>query len=344
MPELRADPVVERWVIVATERRRRPVDFKEKGDQPSDPATCPFCEGHEDKTPPEVFAFRAPGTKANTPGWSVRVIPNKFPALAIEGGMDRRGIGLFDMMNGIGAHEVVVEGIDHYKMLADADISQIELVLRALKERIIDLRKDTRFRYILVFKNHGQAAGTSLYHSHCQLIATPVTPIYVREKLMGAKQYYTRKERCIFCDITMQELSMGERIVCENEDFVVMSPYASRFPFELMLIPRYHSFEFSETPDDKLAKLAQILKETLQRLKITLNDPPFNFVLHTAPNIIPRPGHPEYWGSIRYDFHWHLEIIPRVTHVAGFEWGTGFYINPTPPEEATKYLREVVLT
>jgi UDPglucose--hexose-1-phosphate uridylyltransferase len=342
MPELRKDPIVGRWVIVATERGRRPSDYKEahSAELPN-LATCPFCEGNEDKTPPEVMAYRKPGTQRDKPGWLIRVVPNKFPALAIEGDISRTGVGLFDMMNGIGAHEVIIEGTDHNVHLADQDEMQIEKILYAFRDRILDLEKDKRFRYVLVFKNYGVTAGTSLAHPHCQLIATPIMPKFVKEELIGAREYFKDKERCVFCDIIKQEISIGERVVLENEGFILIAPFASRFPFELHLFPRAHSYAYSELTNNEIINLAKILKETLVRLKKTLNDPPYNFVLHIAPNIIPRPGHPEYWGSIQYDYHWHLEIIPRVTRIAGFEWGTGFYINPTPPEEAAKYMREI---
>jgi UDPglucose--hexose-1-phosphate uridylyltransferase len=342
MPELRRDPIVGRWVIIATERSRRPTDFI-SGDSEIKSGVCPFCEGQENKTPPEIMAYRKPGTARNTPGWLVRVVPNKFPALAIEGNLNRTGIGLFDMMNGIGAHEVIIESPDHARDLSDQSVEQLEKILMVFRDRLIDLQKDVRFRYILIFKNHGQRAGTSLSHPHSQIIATPVMPSLVREELIGAGTYYKNKERCIFCDIIKQELSQGERVISENADYILLAPYASRFPFETWLLPRYHSHDFTEMSRNQVQTLAPMLKDALTRLKRTLNDPPYNFVLHTAPNIIPRPGHPEYWGSVKYDWHWHIEIIPRVTRIAGFEWGSGFYINPTSPEEVTKYLREVPL-
>lgn len=340
MPELRRDPIVGRWVIIATERCRRPTDFIA-----SEPdvkiGVCPFCEGFEDKTPPEIMAYRKPGTARNTPGWLIRVVPNKFPALAIEGTMSRTGIGIFDMMNGIGAHEVIIESPDHTRDLSEQPLDQMEKIIMVYRDRVVDLQKDVRFRYVLIFKNHGVRAGTSLSHPHSQIIATPVMPSIVREELLGAGTYYKSKERCIFCDIIQQELALGERIITENEDFILLAPYASRFPFETCLLPRYHSHDFTEMNRTQVQNLAKLLKDSLLRMKKTLNDPAYNFVLHTTPNIIPRPGHPEYWGSIKYDWHWHIEIIPRVTRIAGFEWGTGFYINPTSPEEAAKYLREV---
>jgi len=343
MPELRKDPISERWVVVSTERGRRPTDFKPKDNDPNACASknCPFCEGNEAKTPKEILSYRSPGTADDTPGWQVRVMPNKFPALVVEGEVNRSGIGLFDMMSGIGAHEVIVESPCHGDTIPEMD-DHVEKILWAYKERIKDLEKDKRFRYVLVFKNYGDDAGASLSHSHSQLIATPITPTYVKMELTNAKKYFVEKERCIFCDLIRQELSFGERIVTENEHFVTFMPFASRFPFEVWLFPRKHYSSFRDLNQEETKSCARMLKDILKRLKKTLNDPPYNFVLHTAPNPISRPGRPDYWGTIQYDFHWHIEIIPRLTIAAGFEWGSGLYINPTPPEEAAKYLRDIM--
>lgn len=344
MPELRKCPISDRWVVISTERGRRPSDFggTTVGPATDDSSKCPLCEGKEDKTPPEIMAWRRTDSQPNRPGWQVRVVPNKFPALVIEGDVNRSGIGIFDMMSGIGAHEVIVETPLHNVTLADMDESQVEKVLWAYKQRITDLEKDKRFRYILVFKNYGSAAGASLNHPHSQLIATPITPRYVKLELTNARGYFHEKERCLFCDMIRQELGSGERLIYENEYFVVFAPFASRFPFETWIFPRRHQSDFQEIADEERIQLARCLKDVLTRLKKTLNDPPYNYVVHTAPNAITRPGKPDYWGTIHYDFHWHIEVIPRLTKQAGFEWGSGLYINPTSPEEAAKYLREII--
>jgi UDPglucose--hexose-1-phosphate uridylyltransferase len=343
MPELRKDPISDRWVVVSTERGRRPTDFggTSVGAEQAEAKFCPFCDGNEAKTPAEIIAWRKASTLPNTTGWDVRVIPNKFPALIIEGDVNRTGMGIYDMMSGIGAHEVIVETPKHNMNIPDLPDEHVERILWAYKQRITDLEKDKRFRYILVFKNYGTAAGASLAHPHSQLIATPITPRYVKLELANARDYFQEKERCIFCDMIRQELGSGERLVYENEYFVCFAPFASRFPFELWLMPRRHEHGFQLMPDEERAQLARCLKDVLTRLRKTLNDPPYNYVLHTAPNSVPRPGKPDYWGTIQYDFHWHIEIIPRLTKQAGFEWGSGLYINPTAPEEAAKYLREV---
>ncbi len=342
MPELRHDPIQKRWVIIATERGRRPDDFP-KQDAALAEGFCPFCEGNEGKTPPEIYAIRPNGTGPNTPGWEVRVVPNKFPALRIEGALERKGIGVHDRMNGVGAHEVIIETPRHDMDMADMPVEDLTKVLWMYRERLVDLLRDGRFKYILIFRNHGAAAGASLAHPHTQIIATPVTPLTLAEELNSAKRHYQVKERCLFCDILAEELDREERIVMANDAFVALTPYASRFPFELFLAPRNHHHSFAEISDDMLRGLARTLKELLQRIKKCLNDPPYNFLIHTIPNTRATPKRTAYWDTITVDFHWHFEIIPRLTSVAGFEWGTGFYINPTAPEEAAKYLREVEL-
>lgn len=324
-------------------RSRRPSDFKSEKEEDAGSSACPFCLGHEDKTPPEITAVREQGTEPNTPGWKIRVIPNKYPALAVEGELGRKGIGIFDVMNGIGAHEVIVETPDHEKDMADLPVEHIATIARLYRDRIIDLQKDERLRYVLIFKNHKKLAGASLKHTHTQLIATPITPRTIAAELDSAHEHFMSKERCLFCDIINQEMAMGERIVDAGEDFIVLEPFASRFPFETWILPRVHSHDFTLCSDDLLHSFAKVLKETLLRIKTALNDPPFNFVLHIGPNPVMRPGKPNYWKTLKFDWHWHLEIIPRLTKIAGFEWGTGFYINPTKPEDAADYLREVKL-
>ena len=327
MPELRKDPVVGRWVIISTERARRPTDFQRepvrtKGDN------CVFCAGNEDKTPPEILAGRHDGV-TDGPGWTYRVVPNKFPALRIEGDLEPSGEGLFDRMNGVGAHEVVIETPEHRASLATMSVDAVTDVLLAFRERLLDLKKDPRFEYVLVFKNHGEAAGASLEHPHSQLIATPIIPIMVSEELTGAAAYFQMKERCVWCDIVRQERRTTQRIILEHGGFVALAPFAPRFPFETWILPSKHRSAFEETQVDELRGLAELLGEFLRRLNTTLNEPPFNFMLHTAPL---REGELDY-------FHWHLEVIPKLSNVAGFEWGSGFFINPMPPETAASALR-----
>ena len=329
MPELRKDPIHGRWVIISTERSRRPSDFTPEERRPLG-GFCPLCEGNEDRTPPEIIALRDNGTLPNTPGWTLRVVPNKFPALRIEGELGREGDGIYDKMNGIGAHEVVIETPRHEETLITLPLKGIENVLLAYRERIIDLRRDQRLRYVLVFKNHGVAAGASLEHSHSQIIALPIVPKRVSEEIEGAKTYFNYKDRCVFCDIIRQELQQRVRVILENKSFLSIAPFASRFPFETWILPKTHHPSFEHMEPSQYEQAAQILSDTLQRMNRVLTDPPFNYVIHTS-----------FFPEVDMDYyHWHFEIMPKLTKVAGFEWGTGFYINPTPPEEAAEYMRE----
>jgi len=330
MPELRKDPIHGRWVIISTERSRRPSDFKAEERRPIG-GFCPLCEGNEDRTPPEILAFRDNGTPPNSPGWTLRVVPNKFPALRIEGELDREGEGIYDKMNGVGAHEVVIETPRHEEILTTLPLKNVENVLLAYRERIIDLRRDQRLRYVLVFKNHGVAAGASLEHSHSQIIALPIIPRRVTEEIEGAKTYFNYKDRCVFCDIIRQELKQKRRLITENKSFLSIAPFASRFPFETWILPKTHYPTFEHMESSQYGLAAQILSDTLQRIYKVLNDPPYNYVIHTS----------SFPGVDAEHYHWHFEIMPKLTKVAGFEWGTGFYINPTPPEEAAEYMREV---
>jgi UDPglucose--hexose-1-phosphate uridylyltransferase len=343
LSELRWDPLKKTWVIITNERVRRPRDFIHEREQVHMSA-CPFCYGREDKTPGEVFAIRPDGSRPNAPGWAVRVIPNKYPVLRIEGNLDKRGVGLYDMMNGIGAHEVVIETPDHDRSMAELSAGELTDVLKAYRARLLDLRKDARFRYVLIFKNHGVEAGAPIPHSHSQVIAVPITPPMAATELSLCREYYKRKERCLICDLLIQERQEGRRIIRDDGNFVVFAPYASRFPFELRIVPGRHNHDFALMPDQELTSLAEALKDSLLRLRRVLRDPPYNFVLHNSPPMHLRLGKPAYWGSIPYDFHWHIDLVPRLNMNAGYEWATGFYMNPTPPEEAARFLRAIDLS
>ncbi len=331
MPDLRRDPIVGRWVIIATERARRPSDVARPPRAPA-PGLCPFCPGQEDKTPREVYVSgRAASAPANGPGWGLRVVPNRFPALMIEGDLDREAEGIYDRMNGVGAHEVIIETPLHDRRMKDLSDAELTEVLFSFKARILDLRNDLRFRYILLFKNEGQLAGASLDHAHSQLIALPVVPRQVVEEIEGARRHFEHKERCIFCDIVGQERKERARLVHENDEFVVFAPWAPRSPFETWIVPKRHESNYEAEPKERLAQCAQALGTTLRRLAAALGEPAFNFIVHSNP--LRDPASPSY--------HWHIEVMPALTQVAGFEWGSGFHINPVPPEEAAEFLRRV---
>ena len=329
MPELRRDIVTDRWVIISTDRRKRPNDFRVEHAALIGGPHCPFCPGHEGMTPPEVLAFRN-GSEPNGPGWDVRVVPNKYPALQVEGNFDREGEGLFDRMNGVGAHEVIIETPEHGKSFSTMNEPEIERVLWAYRERINDLKRDRRFRSILIFKNHGAPAGATLEHAHSQLIALPIVPDFVREEIQGARRHYEVKERCVFCDIVKQEVSAGRRVIHENGEVVALAPYAPRFPFETWLLPRSHGARFENASRQEYEGLARMLKVVLSRMDQALERPSYNLIIHSAP----------FSDDVADVYHWHVEIIPKLARTAGFEWGSGFYINPTSPEEAAEVLRE----
>lgn len=330
MPELRKDPITNRWVIIATERAKRPMDFG-KIPEEAKVAFCPFDYGNEYTTPPEILAFRPKETLPNMPGWWIRVVSNKFPALEPGLKMERYGHGMYDAMTGFGYHEIVIETPDHNETVATSDYKQVEEMIWAYKARYTVLSKDPFIKYILIFKNHKRDAGASLAHSHSQIIATPIVPKRVQEELSGAQTYFQYKERCVFCDIIYQERMESIRIVEESERFLSLNPYASRFPFETWILPKHHSHDFGEIDEKGVQEFAEILKKSLLRIHKALDNPPYNFMLHTSPTT----------GEGKAFYHWHLEIVPRLTKVAGFEWGSGFYINPTPPEDSAKFLKGV---
>jgi len=256
-------------------------------------------------------------------------VPNKFPALMIEGDLNKRGEGIYDMMQGVGAHEVIIESPKHLVSTAELSDEQIREVLWVYRDRLVDLKKDRRLVYGLLFKNVGQTAGASLEHTHSQLIALPIVPKRVCEELDGSEEYYRFKERCVFCDMIRQEMQDGARIVAENQEFVLLAPYAPKFPFETWIIPKQHLSCFEMIREDQVPFLARILHLLMRKISAVLNDPPFNYIIHTAPLHQDLPH-----------YHWHLEIMPKLTHVAGFEWGSGFYINPSTPEDAARDLRD----
>lgn len=334
MPELRQDYATKEWVIIATERAKRPHEFlKGRSEPPQLPPhdpNCPFCPGNEHMTPPETFAIRD-GTPPNTPGWRVRVVPNKFPALVPNGRPQRVRLGIYLRMDGVGHHEVIIESPEHDKTLALLPQWQVEDVIRAYRARYQALNANPANELVLIFRNQGERAGTSLVHPHSQIVATPIVPVPIRRTLYEAERHYDALGRCVFCDILEHELECKERIVAENRHFVAFVPYAARVPFEVHILPRQHQATFGELPDDQLSAFAAMLRLVLRKLYFGLRNPDYNFAISTAPHYSQGEPH----------FHWHLKILPRLTTPAGFEIGSGMYINVALPEENAKFLREV---
>jgi UDPglucose--hexose-1-phosphate uridylyltransferase len=332
---LRFDVTTNDWVIFAPSRAARPHDFyRDPKSRPNAAVVrpCPFCPGNEELTPPEICAVRDGGCP-NSPGWKVRVMPNKFPALRIEEDQRRGQDGrLFRFMGGCGAHEVIVDSPSHTQSLAEQPIDQVCRLLEILQQRYIDLLRDPRFQAIIIFKNHGPQAGTSLAHPHCQLIATPVVPHMLRHKLAVAAAYFDQTGECVYSAMLAEELSVQQRIVTTNDHFVALAPYASQVPFETWILPRHRQASFRWVDPSMLRPLAEILKTVLRKIYLGLGDPDFNLTIDTVPRDEEHTEH----------FLWHIQILPRLTTRAGFEMGSGMSINTILPEVAAEFLREVM--
>lgn len=330
MPEFRKDPIVDRWVIISTERAKRP-QYQGTRNPPAETGPCPFCTGNEAMTPPEVLAYRSDKGHVDSPGWTIRVVPNKYPALGSEGNRDSPTGALYQGKSGLGAHEVIVESPQH---LVDAGMlseRQLADVLRAYRERMLALQTDQRWHYVLIYKNQGAEAGATLEHVHSQLIALPAVPREPREEIIGARAYYQSEGRCIYCDILRRDAANNERAVAESEHFFVICPFASRFPYETWILPKQHE-AFFERSAEQYMDLSRCLRETLIRIDRRLENPSLNYLIHSNPINQAENG----------CYHWHMEILPKLTQVAGFEWGSGLYINPVPPEDAARSLRDAL--
>ncbi len=320
MPQLRKDPIVDRWIIIATERARRAAAFVDPVSTDTDPKNCPFCQDR---------AFTAVYESGG-----VKVVKSGNPILDGSKPFQQRRHGLYDVCHSYGSHEIVVETPKHIANMADLSLEKIKGVLKAYALRMQEHRKDPLIEYVLAYKNYGLAAGSrDIGHSRSQIMAVPVLPMRVKDKISGAQRYFGYHERCLFCDMIAFEHESGERVVLENEQFMVMTPFASRFPFETWILPKKHHCDFADGIRGQEQSLARIMKDILSRFKVGLSDPAYNYIIQTAPAKDPYV-HQE-------DYHWHIELIPRLTRVAGFERGTGFYICPIPPEMTAAFLREV---
>ena len=328
MPVLRLDPVRRRWVI--TGKRPAMPDALDSGE------LCPFCPGNEGFTPPPIREHEGADGK-----WDVRVFHDRAPLFLVEGGLKREGEGLYDRMNALGAHEIVVETNQHGKTLAGLAPAHIARVLEICRERILDLKQDPRFRYVSLFKDQGRARPAHEEHGHSQILAIPVIPTLVERELRWSLFHFQRKERCIYCDILYQETQTGQRIVDQNSDFVCLCPYASRYPYEVWVLPVEHnsSFERDMATESRRLALARFLKMALQRVE-KISDK-LRLVLHTEPNLAAYRSQPDRWRTLRDDFHWHIEIYPELDAEAGHFDVESFYYNPIPAEDAALALRAI---
>ena len=329
MSVLRFDETTQDWVVMAPSRRLRPHDG---GARPA-PAVraeshdaCPFCPGNEAFTPPEIASVRPGGPGAP---WRVRVVPNKFPVLTIEESPLRRTDDWrFQSMGGCGAHEVIVESPEHSIVLAQQPIDQIQTVLQMLQARSLDLLRDPRFQTVVIFKNHGVEAGTSLAHPHWQLVATPVTPRLLRHKHLTATEHFDRTGTCLYCTLRERELEAGRRILAVDEHFVALLPYASHLPFETWIVPRFMQASFRSLSPSLLRPLARMMRDVLLKLYTGLENPAYNLTIDD----VPRGDEDKEY------FMWHIRILPHLTTTAGFELGSGMAINDVLPEDATRFL------
>jgi UDPglucose--hexose-1-phosphate uridylyltransferase len=330
MPQLRKDPLSDRWVILAEGREERPNEFERRGLRRSG-LRCPFCAGNESDTPPAIVTYGpADGDHAGGDGpWSVRVVPNKYPALVPHGRTEPVRNGLYEQSDAVGGHEVIVESPRHVSSLSELTLEEASLLMRAYRDRLRVLRSETQYRYALIFKNVGPEAGASLEHAHSQLVATPMVPIEVQQELNGAQRLFTEHRQCFFCQVIAEETDPGPRRAALSPRFIAVCPFASRMPYELWVLPRQHASHFEDQSGAELAELAQFLQRIITKLESLHGNLAYNYFLHTAPLGSPPLEH----------YHWHLEVFPRLATTAGFEWGAGYFINPVPPEQAAAILR-----
>jgi len=333
--EFRRNLITKRWVVIAAERSRRPLELRHMSVlEQKNPDICPFCPGNEAQTPPTILSY----AKDDGSGWKIRVFANKYRALSIEGKLDKQKRGIFRNMNGMGAHELIVTTPEH-KTLYELSDSEMNDTLWACKDRMLDLKKavdegEPKIYYIIIFGNQGETAGGSQKHGHLQLIGLPIAPEDSWKELSNCEEYWDEENECLFCNLTAQESEEKTRIVSENDNFLSICDYSGKFPFETWILPRNHRPLFEDSTDKNIRALAEVAMDTLRRIGKALNYPPFNLYFHNTP--LHDRNHDRY-------YHFNIKIIPRLSQPAGFELGTGFYINPIIPEDAARILREVKL-
>lgn len=332
MSELRKDPVVDRWVIITDDALRSPDRAKNVAGRRTE-GICPFCQGNEHLCPPEILANRPYDSYPNDAGWNLRVIPNRSPLLMVEEQYARMGEGLYDKITGVGANEVIIETPRHGVRQSQLDHEQIENVFWAYRDRIIDLKRDARMRYVHIYKNCGERAGDTLDHAYSLLMALPIVPRSIIDEMDGAEKHFHYKERCIYCDVIRQETQGETRLVSETDAFIAIEPFAPRHPFETWILPKRHAPRFEHIEPGEIHDLAGIFSDVLLRIDAALRYPDYNYYIHTAP----------FGNECDLYYHWHVEILPRLLTRTGLEWGSELYINPTPPEDAAQFLRTLLI-
>jgi UDPglucose--hexose-1-phosphate uridylyltransferase len=332
MPELRQDPVLGHWVILSEERGLRPLPLHPEPPAPAK-ARCAFCPGNERETLPELAAVRSAGSAADSPGWRVRVVPNKFPALRPDASLEREDSGLFTRRAGRGRHEVIIEGEGHTRSVTALPRERMREVVGVYRDRFRALAREPGLRSAVLIKNVGDAAGMSIEHSHSQLIAAPVASPVLEAELRAARAWaLANAGDCIWCAIVRAERERGERVVALRGGLIALCPWAARFPFETWILPVDHESHFESTGDGVLEPLSGLLPDLLRAIEQRLANPPYNYAIHSAP----------FGGETTRDYHWRLAILPRVTRVAGYEQASGVFINHKPPEHAAAELRDAL--
>jgi UDPglucose--hexose-1-phosphate uridylyltransferase len=329
------NPVTGEWVIIAPERSARPILIATASTESSNPSeSCPFCAGQEWQTPPELNAYREAHSTPNGPGWRVRVVPNSFAAVKPELDPQPTDDGFYFRAAGSGRHELFVECPQHEANLAHLSVEHVRQVARMWRERLEEASRDPKLHYAQLFKNHGGDAGASVEHAHSQMIATPMIPAIVREEVRFAQEFFERHGECCYCELLRRERSDGSREVSESAGFAAFTAYAGRQPFETWIVPKTHASHLERITVVEADDLGGMLWTILRKLDAALDGPAYNLVFHTAP--FHEPSLPYY--------HWHVEVLPRLTQLAGYEWGTGSHLNPVMPEDAAQVLRETVIS
>jgi len=358
VPEYRYNLITDQWVIIAGDRGKRPTDFQTAdGPQDSDfDENCPFCPGHEKMTPPETYAIRPAGTPPDSPGWSVRVVPNKFPALSPKDKQPHTSLPL-QQHPGIGHHEVIIESPHHNLCMGHHDPDQAFLICQTLRDRYRFFTNNNSAqdchserseesharteRLVTIFYNHGATSGASLSHPHFQLLTQSVIPPRLSRQLQHCRQYQKQQNQSVFDAVIAAELDAAERILTCTDDFIVFCPFASRTPFEIYLLPRFEQLHFGQLDDNKLKSFSEILQQTLHAMDKHLNVPDYNMAFHTA----PLPSHSERseesqpHGEMHPGFRWYIQICPRIGITGGFELATDVFINTVAPEVAADFYR-----
>ncbi len=329
MSEFRKDPLSDRWVLTLDDPFFTPdPSYNLNKENNSFDENCPFCPGNENRSSHEIMRI-VPA--ANSEKWSIRVVANNNPYVKVETQLKKRGENIFDIVSGTGANEVVIESVLHNDDLDTMSFENIFDLVKVWRSRINDLLKDKRFEFIMIFRNKGERAGATVVHPHSQVMGLPVIPGNIASEIESARKYYSFKQRCSYCDVIDAEMQSGIRTVSVNGYYVCFVPFASRSPFEMMILPKNHIPHFHWMDDAAASDFAAILKDSIRRINIALNKPSYSIMIHTSPVQIMDVPH----------YHWHAEILPRIKPIAGFEWASGFHINPTLPEDAADYLRRL---